>query len=126
MRRSLVSSMVNRQRQFAWAALALVFVFSFLPAATHGDLAVTALDRQPGSAGAIEYRHYSLGEPTSGSEAEVQLALFSNQRAALRVIDQPNFDRRLAETMTQEKCLAGVNGGYFDPQGAPVGLLISG
>ena len=54
------------------------------------------------------------------------MALFSNKSATLRVIDQPASDRRLAEIMTGEKFLAGVNGGYFDPEGAPVGLLISG
>jgi uncharacterized protein YigE (DUF2233 family) len=108
------------------AAVPLAFLFVlFLPAATRADWAVTALDRQAGATGAIEYRHYSLGEATSGSRVELQLALFSNQSATLRVIDQPDFDRRLAEVMTQENCLAGVNGGYFDPEGAPVGLLIS-
>jgi uncharacterized protein YigE (DUF2233 family) len=113
-------------RHSAGTALALLFVFSFLPAATRADWAVAALDHQPGAGGAIEYRRYSLGEKSSGIAAELQLALFSSQKAALRIIDQPNFDRRLAAAMTQENCLAGVNGGYFDPQGAPVGLLISG
>nr|MDQ2660231.1 phosphodiester glycosidase family protein [Verrucomicrobiota bacterium] len=30
-----------------------------------------------------------------------------------------------AGMMVREHCLAGVNGGYFDPQHAPVGLLVS-
>ena len=111
-------------RHSAATSLAFLFVL-FLPAVTRADWAVTALDRQAGATGAIEYRHYSLGEATSGSRVELQLALFSNQSATLRVIDQPNFERRLAQVMTQENCLAGVNGGYFDPEGAPVGLLIS-
>ena len=117
---------MNRRRQLSWAPLAFLFVFSFAPATLRADWAVTALDHQAGATGAIEYRHYSLGEATSGGRAELQLALFANQSATLRVIDQPNSDRRLAQIMEQENCLAGVNGGYFDPQGAPVGLLISG
>ena len=118
-------NIVNLRRHSTGTAVALLLVFSFLPATTRADWAVTALDHQLGGKGAIEYRHYSLGETSSGSAAELQLTLFSNQKATLRVIDQPNFDRRLAAAMTQENCLAGVNGGYFDPEGAPVGLLMS-
>ena len=116
---------MNLRRHSTGLAVALLFAFSFLGATTRGDWTVTALEHQPGATGAIEYRHYSLGETSSGSSAELQLTLFSHQKATLRVIDQPNFDRRLAATMTQENCLAGVNGGYFDPEGAPVGLLMS-
>jgi uncharacterized protein YigE (DUF2233 family) len=116
---------VNLRRHPTGAAVALLLVFSFLPATTRADWTVSAFDHQPGGRGAIEYRHYSLGETSSGSAVQLRLTLFSNQKATLRVIDQPNFDRRLAAAMTQENCLAGVNGGYFDPEGAPVGLLMS-
>jgi uncharacterized protein YigE (DUF2233 family) len=116
--------MVKRRQQIARAALALVFSFCLLPP-TRADWTVTLREHQPGASGAIDYRHYSLGEATSGRETEVQLALFSSQNATLRVIDQPNFERHLAETMPQQNCLAGVNGGYFDPAGEPVGLLRS-
>lgn len=117
--------MVNHRGGLAGAALALVFFFCLLSAAL-ADWAVTSLERQRGPAGAVEYFHYSLGEAASGSEVEVQLALFSSKSATLRVIDQPHLDRHLAEAMSHENCLAGVNGGYFDPQGVPVGLLRSG
>ncbi len=111
--------------QWGAAALALVCAFS-LTAMARADWAVTSLERQPGADGALEYLHYSLGKDDSGSEVEVQLALFSGRDATVRVIDQPGSGRRLAEVMSGEKFLAGVNGGYFDPEGAPVGLLISG
>ena len=104
--------------------LALV-IFFFLSAA-RADWAVTSLEHQTDSSGKIEYRRYSLGEVDSASNVEVQLALFSSKSATLRVIDQANSDRLLADVMRRENCLAGVNGGYFDPEGAPVGLLISG
>ena len=106
--------------------LALALAFLLLLPAARADWTVKSLDRQPGPAGAVEYRHYSLGEAASGSEAEVQLALFSNKNTTLRVIDQPDSRHSLAEMMTRENGLAGVNGGYFDPDGAPVGLLRSG
>lgn len=116
--------MVKLRPRLRAAALALVFAIALAPLAGAG-WAVTSLARAPGGNGAIEYLHYSLGEAGSGSEVEVRLALFSRKDATLRVIDQPASDRRLAEIMTSEKFLAGVNGGYFDPEGAPVGLLIS-
>ena len=117
--------MVKSRSRWSGVALALVCAFCFSPLA-RADWAVTSLKRQPGANPAIEYLHFSLGKADSGSEVEVQLALFSRKRATLRVIDQPGSDRRLAEIMRGEKFLAGVNGGYFDPEGAPVGLLISG
>ena len=94
--------MVNQRRGLAGAALALGCLFCLLPA-VRADWAVTLLERQAAAAGAVEYRHYSLGEAASGAEAEVQLALFSSKSATLRVIDQPNFDRHLADAMTQAR-----------------------
>ena len=41
------------------------------------------------------------------------------------MIDDPAGEGSLAEIMRRENCLAGVNGGYFDPENKPVGLLIS-
>jgi len=116
--------MVTRLR---WGTATLVFlsVLCLLPA-THAEWSVSALERQPVADGVIEYRRYSLGESAAGAETEVHLALFSPQDATLRVLDQPDFGHRLADAMARENCLAGVNGGYFDPQGAPVGLLRSG
>src|SRR3712207_2958086 len=65
-------------------------------------------------------------ENESGARATVQFAVFNSKTATLRVIDDPpDTHASLAETMQRENCIAGVNGGYFDPQGAPVGLLIS-
>jgi uncharacterized protein YigE (DUF2233 family) len=41
------------------------------------------------------------------------------------VVDDPAGKEDLASVMRRVRGLAGVNGGYFDPQNAPVGLLIS-
>lgn len=109
-----------------WTRAALVFALLIcLLSAARADWAVTALKRQPGAGGEIEYRRYSLGETESGREVEVQLALFSSKSATLRVVDEPGSERSLAATMRSENCLAGVNGGYFDPEGGPVGLVVS-
>jgi exopolysaccharide biosynthesis protein len=78
-----------------------------------------------GAAGIV---HLVIKAEEQGSEDRVtlHLAVFSTKTATLRVIDDPDETRaRLAETMQRERCLAGVNGGYFDPENAPLGLLIS-
>ena len=68
-----------------------------------------------------------LEEKDYGERAQLHCALFDSAKATLRVIDQPNESRDdLATVMLKENCLAGVNGGYFDPNYKPVGLLISG
>ena len=64
-------------------------------------------------------------ETTSGERASVEVALFSSKALRLRVIDQASEPRSdLGEVMQREKCLAGVNGGYFTPEYTPIGLLI--
>ncbi|MEO8440714.1 MAG: phosphodiester glycosidase family protein [Spartobacteria bacterium] len=93
--------------------------------AAPADWKVTAIERQPVVEGAVEYRRYSLDGKGSATGTKVQLALFSNKKATLRVFDQPDSNRSLAETMKERNALAGVNGGYFDPEGKPVGLLRS-
>jgi uncharacterized protein YigE (DUF2233 family) len=56
----------------------------------------------------------------------MHLAIFDSRKVTLRVLDQPNERGDLANSMSNGPCLAGVNGGYFDPDYQPVGLLISG
>jgi uncharacterized protein YigE (DUF2233 family) len=77
---------------------------------------------------AAECHHFliSVRETESGGRATLHLATFDFRKATLRIIDQPAEPRAdLADMMQREKCLAGVNGGYFDPNYAPVGLLVS-
>ena len=74
--------------------------------------------------GPLEHRHLVV-RSDAGAEATVELAICSAKTATLRVIDEPNGSGDLAGTMLREKCIAGTNGGYFDPEDAPVGLLIA-
>lgn len=72
----------------------------------------------------VEHRQI-VARSNNGTEATVDLALFSAKTATLRVIDDPKVNDSLGKTMPREHCLAGTNGGYFDPDYAPVGLLVS-
>ncbi len=85
---------------------------------------VSAEQRSTGRAGVVHIETRAE-EAESGEGATLHLAIFFTKTATLRVIDDPaESHARLAETMRREQCIAGVNGGYFDPEYAPVGLLV--
>jgi len=60
----------------------------------------------------------------TGESATIDLALFSAKSCRLRVIDNANGEASLSDAMPRINALAGVNGGYFDPNFAPIGLRI--
>jgi exopolysaccharide biosynthesis protein len=93
--------------------------------ASHGEWTVGSSDTETSAVAGVEHRRVVLGDAVSGEEATLDLALFSTKNATLRVVDNPKGDYDLASVMRRSRGLAGVNGGYFDPQNAPVGLLIS-
>jgi uncharacterized protein YigE (DUF2233 family) len=86
---------------------------------------VSSAEIEKGPVAGVEHRRIVLTETASSEEATIDLALFGAKSAAGRVIDNPNGDDDLAAAMHRAGGVAGVNGGYFDPQNAPVGLLIS-
>jgi exopolysaccharide biosynthesis protein len=98
----------------------------FLAGPAHADWSVTTSQADRGDAPDVEHRRVVLAESETGERANIDLALFSTKSATVRVIDNPTGEDRLAAAMRREQCLAGVNGGYFDPADAPVGLVISG
>jgi uncharacterized protein YigE (DUF2233 family) len=102
------------------AALLLLAV----AATARADWTIAAATTE-GSRDEVQHRHVVLKDTETSESATVDLALFSTKSCTLRMIDQPTPPRNgLAHVMAQENCLAGVNGGYFDPDYAPIGLLI--
>ena len=100
-------------------------IFLLLTRVASADWTVSSSEAQKGSAAGVEHRHVVVAETGSGDEATLDLALFSTKSATVRVADNPAGNEDLASVMRRVRGLAGVNGGYFDPQNAPVGLLIS-
>jgi len=97
----------------------------FAVAATaHAEWTIRSSDSEPGREG-IAHRHVVLENASANENAVVDLAIFSARSCTLRVIDNPTGET-LSATMPRENCTAGVNGGYFSPDFAPIGLLISG
>jgi exopolysaccharide biosynthesis protein len=97
----------------------------FLVGSVRADWTVTASQTERGAVAGVEHRRIVLTESETDKRATLDLALLSTKSATLRVIDSPSGEDNLAAVMRRENCLAGVNGGYFDPENKPVGLLIS-
>jgi Phosphodiester glycosidase len=107
------------------AKLRAGLLFLALAATAHAEWAIVSADSEPDRGGVV-HRHAVLEDSETNQSATIDLALFSTKSCTLRVIDQPVAPRiDLAQAMRQERCLAGVNGGYFDPDYAPIGLLIT-
>lgn len=107
-----------------WRALALFVLLASnsAPAAWR----VASSDRETSPNELVDGWISSVENPETNERATLHLAVFKSQSVGLRVIDQPTQPwRDLATAMAEAKALAGVNGGYFDPEDAPVGLLLS-
>jgi exopolysaccharide biosynthesis protein len=85
---------------------------------------VSSSETERATAPGVEHRHVVAANSSGGDEATLEIALFSSKTVNVRIVDNPGSNE-LAEVMRRLRGLAGVNGGYFDPQNAPVGLLIS-
>lgn len=94
-------------------------------ASARGEWSVVSTETEKGSSTSVERRHVVLTESGTGDSATLEIAGFANKAATVRVIDNPAGEDDLAAAMRRSRALAGVNGGYFDPQNAPVGLVIS-
>lgn len=105
------------------ASLTAALVGLLLTVSARGAWNVTSSENEEGASG-VQHRRVVLTNKESGDEATLHLALFPTKSAVVRVVDNPAGDD-LASVMRRGRAIAGVNGGYFDPQNAPVGLLIS-
>ena len=105
--------------------ISVALLFLFVARLAEGQWKLISNQIEPSAAHGLEHRYLVLEDSESGDRVSMELAVFSTKSLKLRVIDQaaePRFE--LDEVMRREKCLAGVNGGYFDPDYKPIGLLV--
>ena len=117
--RSALPALLDKYRAKTRAAFLFLALATFAPAQwiekNSGD--ESSFD------GRVVHRHVDLAETQTDNRAMVDLALFSAKSSKLRVID--NADGvSLSDAMRRTNCIAGINGGYFDPNFAPLGLRI--
>jgi exopolysaccharide biosynthesis protein len=106
-------------RSFSAALFALVVCLT----SARAEWAIVSTTSEWSSGRLAEHRHVVL--ENESDRATLELAIFAVKTATLRVIDNPGANDSLGAVVSREHCLAGVNGGYFDPAYAPVGLMIS-
>jgi exopolysaccharide biosynthesis protein len=115
--------------RFRYASAARSFYGSLLvlPVAlavsAHAEWKILSAESESGRAG-IEHRHVVVEDAAAGQRVAVDVAVFSAKSTALRVIDNPDA-QSLGEVMKREKCVCGVNGGYFDTEFKPIGLRVA-
>jgi hypothetical protein len=106
--------------------LSAAFFLFVLATAARGQWSIVSTETEQSTVRGLEHRYIVVEHSASGDRASIELAVFSTKSCRLRVIDQPDEPRlELSEAMRRENCLAGVNGGYFDPEYNPIGLLIA-
>jgi exopolysaccharide biosynthesis protein len=93
-----------------------------LPASEQAEWKILSAESDSGRAG-IEHRHVVVENAAAGQRVAVDVAVFSAKSTALRVIDNPD-GQSLDAVMKREKCVCGVNGGYFDTEFKPIGLRV--
>jgi uncharacterized protein YigE (DUF2233 family) len=92
---------------------------------TRGEWRIITADTEVSAIDGVEHRHLVVQDSGGSSRATVDVALIAAKSAKLRLIDNPTASETLADAMQRRNCLAGVNGGYFDPNFKPIGLVIS-
>src|SRR5512133_2076144 len=100
------------------------FLFLALAATAQADWTILSSASEPGRDG-LAHRHVVLENNAGGGRITVDLAIFSTKSCTLRVLQNESGADGLGEMMRHEKCLAGVNGGYFNENFAPLGLRIA-
>ena len=107
-------------RKFSPLALLLIFV-----SAAPAQWKQISSQSEPSPTRGLEHRYIVAEHSGSGDRASLELAVFSAKLCRLKIIDHPSEPRvDLEEVMSRGNFLAAVNGGYFDPDYKPIGLLI--
>jgi hypothetical protein len=101
----------------------LVLLLVALAASAQAEWKIVSTETEPGRGG-IEHRHVVVEDATASKRVTVDVAVFSAKSTALHVIDNPD-GQSLAAVMKRDKCLCGVNGGYFDTEFKPIGLRVA-
>ena len=76
-----------------------------------------------GALRSVKVRCAGLGQ--TSQEVSVEGVVFNDAAFCLEVIDDPARAKRTAQILQEKHFLAGVNGGYFQPDGTPLGLVIA-
>jgi uncharacterized protein YigE (DUF2233 family) len=72
-----------------------------------------------------EHRRFELPVGPGGRASTAHAYVFNSNDEVFRVVDQGGKDTDLGTACVSTDALAGVNGGFFSPEGQPLGLMIA-
>ena len=107
------------------ARKAAVALLVLLCASARAEWTIVSSVQQGAGRAGVTHVKATAAESETGAQATLHLAVFSPKSATLRVIDEADARPTLAETMPRQNAIAGVNGGYFEADYTPLGLLIT-
>ena len=116
------------RESLGWHACALAWAALFLlpTGAARADWVATSSVSETSTLPGLIHRHLELKDTETGDFSALDLALFpTSSKRTLRLIDNPNGTMDLADAAPDHGVSAGVNGGYFDPDFAPIGLRVA-
>ena len=105
--------------------LSAVFIALVVSGGARGEWQIVAGAKEASAIAGIEHRHVVIQDSGNSARATIDIALIAAKSGTLRVIDNPTGSEPLADAMRRGNCVAGINGGYFDPNFKPIGLTIS-
>lgn len=106
--------------------LSAVFIALFVFAdETRGEWQIVTNEAEASAAPGVEHRHVVIQGSGNNKRATLDVALRAPKSGKLRIIDNPSGVETLADAVQRRNCVAGVNGGYFDPNFHPIGLLVA-
>jgi hypothetical protein len=104
--------------------LSAAFLVCALAATASAEWTETGSSDEHSADARVIYRHVDLHDSLTGKSEIIDLAIFLTKSCRLRVIDNADGANDLRTAMASANCIAGINGGYFDPNFAPLGLRI--
>jgi len=103
-----------------------VFIALFvLATGARGEWQIVAGNTEASVTAGVEHQQVVIQDFENSGQATIDVALIAAKSGKLRVIDNPAGAETLADAIQRRNCVAGVNGGYFDPNFRPIGLLVS-
>ena len=111
----------------------LSFALCLLPlcAGAQEGWKITSSETLPAPADGVAHHLVTLGRTRNAAgedgatEATLHFVSFEASGYVFRMFDQnPHDNASLTDTMTENRCIAGTNGGYFSTEFDPVGLLV--
>jgi hypothetical protein len=107
------------------ARLSPAILLLVIATAARAEWVASSSETEPGAAASLEHRHIIFENAETDGRVIVDLAIFAAKSFVARLIDNPTRQTDLADAMASTKCVTGINGGYFDENFTPLGLLIA-